>query len=489
MEIISPEEAVQLSAVDGGFFSSYFFPKDCRQGAPPFHAQLDDLFLNYRYSNAQVFRGGAKTTKARHLIARKLAMGLMHTGLVVGKSEDHAVHSVQWLASQIEHNSLFAQTFALRPGKKWTEGDIEIIHGIEKYPIRVKAFGIKGSIRGINVDGYRPDTIVCDDLCDEENTATPDQRDKTIEIFQSGVVETLAPISEDPNASLILLQTPFHEEDVSGLCWKDPRFENLRVGIIDSSGLSAWPQRWSLEEILQSKAAAIAINKLSLWLREKMCLLVSKETSEFLPEWLKYWIVLPPGAVYVGAIDPAPILSDVARAKGVKTDLQAIMVCAYWRGQKYIVEYATARDQDPEAVSRELERLSRKYPIRRWGVEAVAYQRTLKWYLEREMQAGRLRHLRIVEIPAPKGKHERIVQAHSGRASSGCLHVHSSHTEFISQYTDYPNVRFKDLLDVSAMCDMTITPRQENSEVIEGEAETIAEEGYEKLPTDWRSAP
>lgn len=490
VESISRDEAIQLGAADGVFFSNYFFADDCRQGSPPFHRWLWELFASHRLSNALIFRGGAKTTIARHHAARKIAYGTAHTVLFVSKSEDHAVQSVGWLAMQIEYNEKFRNYFGLRRGNKWTEGDIEIIHGVEKFPIRIKALGIMGSIRGINVKGYRPDTIVCDDLCDEENSSTPEQRNKTSEIFFSGVVETLTPASEDPTASLTNLQTPFHEDDVGMMCAKSRDFATLRVGILDETErYSAWPTRYPREEIILSKQAAMDRNQLSLWMREKMVTITSKETSEFKAEWLKYWDLLPPKAIYIGAIDPAPVMSDAARAIGKKTDLQAVMVAAYWRGFKYVVEYATARDQDPEALSRELERLSRKYPVRRWGVEGVAYQRNLKWYLEREMQAGRLRHLRVVEIPAPRGKHERIVQAHSGRASSGCLYVHSSHADFIQQFTDYPNIKFKDLLDVSAMCDMTITPRQEQQDYIDGTYDVVEDEKEFKQLGDWRASP
>jgi hypothetical protein len=244
----------------------------------------------------------------------------------------------------------------------------------------------------------------------------------------------------------------------------------MRVGILDSedeeTAESMWPARWTKEEILKEKRSAIERNQLSIWMREKMCRLTARETSEFRAEWLKYYEVLPPAAMYIGAIDPAPVMNEASRMRGAKTDLQAIMVCAYWRGNKYIVEYETARDQDPEAVARAMERMGRKYPIRRWGVEGVAYQRTLKWFLEREMQAGRMKHMRIVELGTkgqgiPRGKYERIVQAHSGRASSGCLFVKKDHYQFIEDFTSFPSVRYKDLLDVSAMCDMTLTPRAE----------------------------
>lgn len=467
VETLSSNEVVQLGAVDSIFFSRYFFPQEFRQDSPQFHRELWKLFEHNRFSNAQLYRGSAKTTIARTFLAKRIAYGLSHTALFVSKSESHAVYSVEWMKQQIEYNDVFRQIFDLRPGDKWTAGDIEILHGTDKYPIRIMALGSSGSIRGVNVKGFRPDTIIVDDPCDEENTATPEQRQKLSELFFGGIKESLVPASEDSTACLVLLQTPLATDDLTDVCFKSSEFKSLRVGILDSDdeflSQSTWPQRWTKEEILKEKRSAVERNQLSIWMREKMCLLTARETSEFRSEWLKYYEVIPPNAIYIGAIDPAPVLSDAARMRGTQTDLQALMVCAYWRGNKYIVEYETARDQDPEAVARAMERLGRKYPVRRWGVEGVAYQRTLKWYLEREMQAGRLKHMRVAELGTqgrniPRGKTERIVQAHSGRASSGCLFVKKDHHQFIEDFTNFPNVRFKDLLDVSAMCDMTLSP-------------------------------
>ncbi len=473
METLSPEEVVMLGAGDSIFFSRYFFPTECRQASPQFHRDLWNLFEKNRFSNAQLFRGSSKTTIARMLLAKRIAYGLCHTGLFISKSEGHAILSVEWLKQQIEYNDEFSQLFGLRPGEKWTAGDIEILHGADKYPIRVMALGSSGSIRGVNVKGFRPDTIIVDDPCDEENTATPEQRQKLTELFFGGIKESLVPFSEDPTSCLALLQTPLAADDLTDVCFKSSEFKSLRVGILtdedETSAESSWPARWSKAEILAEKKSAIERNQLSIWMREKMCRLTARETSEFRAEWLKYYEVLPPNPVFVGGVDPAPVMSDASRMKGAQTDLQAIMVCAYWRGNKYVVEYETARDQDPEAVARAMERLGRKYPIRRWGVEGVAYQRTLKWFLEREMQAGRMKHMRIIELPQkggalPRGKTERIIQAHSGRASSGCLFVRKEHYQFIEDFTNFPNIKYKDLLDASTMCDMTLSPRAEQGD-------------------------
>lgn len=480
---ISPQEAVILGASDPIFFSAYFFPHLMRQASPRFHTELWNLFWNNRFSNAEIFRGGAKTTIMRLVFARRLAYGLLHTGLFLGKSEGSGAEHVMWLEKEVEFNAVFAQSFKLSPGKLWNQTECIIRHGEFNYDARLMAMGMFGSVRGINIGGYRPDTIGVDDPLDEENSATPEQRQKGIELFFSAVKESLVPESEDPTARLMLTQTPFDSEDLSAVCMNSSQFASLRVGILTEEGESAWPSRWSREEVELDKKAAIERNQLSLWMREKMCLIVSRETASFRAEWLQNYVVLPPGAVFVGAIDPAPILSDKARLKGLQTDLQAMMVCAYWRGHKYIVEYATARDEDPEMVARELNRIAHKYPIRAWGVEGVAYQRTLKWFLEREMAAGRLKHLRVVELNPNKDKHTRIIQAHTGRASSRCLWIKKEHTEFVEVFTRYPNVKYRDLLDVSAMCDATISPASER--VIEGEfTEVDQEKGIPAL--DWQ---
>ena len=91
-------------------------------------------------------------------------------------------------------------------------------------------------------------------------------------------------------------------------------------------------------------------------------------------------------------------------------------------------------------------------------MEGTAYQRTLKWFIEREIKRGNMKAVYIVELPAVGSKHTRILQAHTGPASNGMFHIHPTHTEFLEQFVKFPNTKMKDLLDVSAMCDATISP-------------------------------
>jgi hypothetical protein len=469
-EMLSLDEAVSLSAADSIFYCHYFFPNTVRQGSPFFHRLMWNALESphKRFLNFKVYRGGAKTTLARLFMSKRVSHGISRTILFISKSEEHAALSVGWLMSQIEYNKEWAAVYKLEKGKKWTQTDCEIYHRGFGHTVRVKALGISGSVRGINIDDYRPDLIIVDDPCDDENAATPEQREKMARLFLGAIKESLVPASEDATAKLVLLQTPLYPEDLTAMCSLSPEFATLAFGCLTDEDFelaeSSWPQRWSKDELLAEHAAAIAINQASVWWREKMCKITSRETSSFKSDWLleNLWTVLPPMARYVIGIDPAPVRTDEARAKDAQTDLQAVMVKAYWRNHRYIVEYTTARDEDPDMVSRSIDRFARKYPVIRCGVEDVAYQRTLKWFLEREMKAGRCRSLHVMEIPTKqmsKDKYTRILQAHSGPGSQGLIHCHATHLDFIQQWTDYPNVKFKDLLDVSAICDATLSPR------------------------------
>ena len=490
-EELSPIEAVGLGAADPMFFANYFFPKAAKQKGPKFHREIWESLVdpNNRYVAVEVFRGGAKTTILRIFTAMRIAYGLSRTILFVSASQNHAIKSVEWLKKAIEYHPLFAQTFGLKPGAKWTAEDIEIQHGAEGHTVRVIAAGITGQTRGVNIDDHRPDLIVVDDPCDEENTATPEYRLKINNLFFGALGKSLVPSTENPHAKMVLLQTPLHREDLVENCMKDPQWHSMRYGCFDSDGLSRWPNRFPKNELQEEKEAHIARNQLSLWMREMECRITAPELSIFRAEWLKFWDQpLPDGMSVYLAIDPAPPLSEESRRKGRDTDPQVIAVIGLHRGNTYLLEYSMARDQEPEQVAAEFFRLAGKWEPRMCGVESIAYQRTLAYFLRDKMrQVGK--HYYVHEITDRRKKRDRIIQALAGRSSNGHLYVHKSHVDFIEQFTDYPDVSHDDVLDAVAMA-LELAGPMADALSLEGEFERLeAEERDIPSLDDWRSAP
>lgn len=447
IQMISPVEAALLGARSGPFYSQYFFPKVVRQHVPEFHktiwTELEDP--DQRYVAVKVFRDGAKTTLLRLFASKRIAYGISHNILYTSNSERHAARSVSWIARQVEFNTLWAQTFNLRKGGKWSESEIEIIHGVEEFPIYVIAVGITGQVRGINLDSYRPDLQVCDDVDNEETTGTKEQREKARGLFFGALVQGLASPTDSPLAKVVLLATPMVDEDIVDTCSNDPSWKTLEYGCFDHEGRSVWEAKFPTEFLLKEKQAFMARNQLALWMREKECKIVSSELAAFRLEWLEYYEIMPSDMWFVIAIDPA-------RSDDKEASKLAMVVLGFRAGHVYLVEEFARRGVDPDQVLAQVFVWIDRYHPRSLVVETIAYQKILKWYLDKEMLKQR-KWIPTKEFQDRRSKDDRILQAFLHVAPHKKLHVKKSHTEFLSTFgTWFPGSKMKvDLLDAFAM--------------------------------------
>ncbi|MDE0331000.1 MAG: hypothetical protein OXL41_03960 [Nitrospinae bacterium] len=476
---LSREELFDLCAGDSILFEQTFFPKTVRQATPPFARDVwAALESSARLVNIQMFRGSAKTTRCRMFAAKRIGYGLAHTILYIGLSQDKAIQSVRWLRRQIEFNRPFAETFGLRPGKKWQDVECEIVHELLDYPITVLAYGVTGSLRGVNLDDYRPDLIIGDDILNEENTATPEQRKKVNDLIYGAIINSLAPETEAPDAKFVMTQTPFNREDPSTKALNDPGWLSLRVGCFtpETANLeleaqrSIWEDRFTTESLRRDKRNAIARNASSTWYREMECRIVAPENTAFLASWLQYYTLQPPieQMQIVCAIDPVPPPSETQIAQGMaKKDYEAFVVIGLFGGKYYLLEYSANRGHEPEWTVAEFFRLGRKWRPQQFVVETVAYQRTLVWILKRAMQHQRT-YFVVNELSDKRSKYDRIRDAYSGPASQQAFYVKQEHSDFIDQFSNYPDVTYDDILDAGAMAVTRLTRLAD----AEGEAES-----------------
>lgn len=482
-----PGELVELCALDSELYGRTFFPEAVRQPSPPFHREIYELLEDrkHRYVGFECFRGSAKTTILRVYTSKRIAYGASRTILYVSKGQDHAKLSLQWLKKAIEFNRAWTGLYGLERGSRWTDELIEIRHLGFRTTVTVVALGITGQIRGVNIDDYRPDLIVVDDPCDEENTATPDQRRKIEDLFFGALQKSLAPPSESPDAKMALLQTPLAQEDLIQKCKSNSSWVVKTFGCFDEEGRSRWPQRYSDEYLRKEREAHVALNKVALWAREMECRLTDEGTCLFKQEWLRYWEVLPDGMVTFLAIDPVPPPSDAEVARGLKgKDYEVLTVVGAWKGRRYILEQSASRGHEPSWTVSEFFRLVDKWGCLRCRVEGVAYQRTLKWLLEQEM-VRRRRYVQINSVADRRKKLHRIAQAFSGIASQGQLYVHRSMVDFIQQFSTYPYTPVDDHLDSAAMG----IDEADESRMGDGEVDMeLGDDGVYALP-EWRTAP
>lgn len=472
---LSPREAVQLGAQSLRAFGRLFLPRTFRQESPEFHDTIGrSLYSGNRFNAFEVFRGGAKTSLLRTFTAQRVAYAISRTVMYVSVSQNHAVHSIRWLKRQIITNRPFAETFQLQRGGKWTDELIEIIHGIDEVPITVMAMGITGQIRGFNIDDYRPDLIIADDILNEENTGTEEQRKKTEALFFGALLNSLAPQSEAPHAKAVLLQTPLHRDDIIEKCLRDPQWHGVRFGIFDDQGNSRWEQRFPTEQLKKDKESALLRRQYQLWMREMECQIVAGEDTHFDTSRLQYWDVLPDGMTVVIAIDPASSDSPTA-------DFNVVMAVGFWGANVYVLDYYAERGVMPDAVASRFFEFVWRYRPRKAAVESISYQRILKWYLEQEMLKRRT-FVPVDAVQDRRRKSDRILQQLPGLVHMGCLYIKASMHELIDQMTSYnpdDSSQHDDILDALAMAVTSINPAARE---VEGDYTVLDdEEQYEPL--------
>ena len=473
---MTPQDAVTLGAESLELYGKLFFPKTFRQDSPEMHKIIGrDLYSSSRYNAFAIFRDGAKTSLLRVFTSQRVAYGISRTIMYVSVSQQHAAMSVRWLRRQVMYNKKWAATFGLKRGEKWTDEHCEIFHGIENTPITILAMGITGQIRGFNPDDYRPDLIIIDDILNEENTATEDQKKKMDALLFGALLNSLAPESDMPNAKAVFLQTPLARDDALEKCLKDPQWHGRRFGILDYDkavdGVSRWESRWPTEVVLREKQAAINRGQYPLWMREKECRVVGSAGKSFDTTKLKFWEELPPRLMYVIAIDPAS--SDEVTA-----DDNVVMCIGFLGPDVYVAEYQADTGVMPDKTANAFFSMVLNYAPQKAAVETISYQRILAWYLEEEMKKRRI-FLPIDKVQDRRKKSDRIIQTLVGLVSYGHLYIHASHTKLLQQLDDYDPVDkslYVDLLDALAMGITSVNPALRSQVTIDGDFEVLDDE-------------
>lgn len=417
-------------------YGKLFFPRTFRQKSPQMHEEIGRaLYSKDRYNAFEIFRDGAKTSLLRVYASQRIAYRISRTIMYVSVSQQHSAFSLRWMRRQVEYNKPWAGTFGLSKGKKWTDEWMEVVHGLQDddsgmpVTITMLAMGITGQIRGFNPDDFRPDLIIIDDILNEENTATEDQRKKIDDLVFGALLNSLAPASEAPLAKACFAQTPFTKSDAIEKCMKDPSWNPMRFGVFDEKGESRWPERYPTELLRQEKENHIRRSQYRLWMREKEVTIVAGEEKAIDTTKWKHYDVLPETMDVIVSLDPAS--SESPRA-----DEFAIGAIGFKGQDVYVLDFTSAQAVKPDKACNDVFSLMLLYSPRKMVVESNGYQRVLKWIFEQEMtKRGMYIAVDLLEVKTKNS--DRIMQTIPGLSAWGKFHIRPSMSKLIEQADDY----------------------------------------------------
>lgn len=480
----------KLGAFDLGYFGRAYLGHYFTRPAPPFHQELDQLWregvlkgldplehakeisrMNGCRRSATAPRGHAKSTNFTFKDSIHAAVyAYKHYIIILSDTSDQADGFVRDIKAEMEANTALREDFGELMGPLWTASVILLANGV-----KIEALGAGKKIRGRRHKQWRPDLILCDDLENDENVNTKEQRRKLKDWYYKAVSK-----AGDTYTDIVYIGTLLHYDSLLAnvqlnkeytsvkyravISWADNKelweaweniytdlanedskdeakafFEANREAMLEGT-VVLWSEKWSYYELMVMRLSEGVASFNSEMQNDP----VDPESCAFNPEWFDYYDdegkIIPdfsdPRFLFIGANDPS-------LGKNKKADTSAIIVLAKDTSTGYLyVLIADIEKRHPDkiiddvlAASQRLRQEHRK-PLYKFGVEAVQFQNYFAEVMaKRSMEEGE--YLPIEKINSTQNKDARI-QSLQPFVKNGYIKFSKRHKTLIDQMTEYP---------------------------------------------------
>ena len=414
-------------------------------------------------------RGEAKSTLVSQLFTLYcLVTQQKRYALIVMDSIDQAYPMLEAIKVELEFNQRLRIDFpeVAGQGRVWQAATI-----ITKANQKVQVAGSGKKLRGLRHGAYRPDLVVLDDIENDEQVRSAEQRDKLHEWLKKTVLPLGVP---GEKLDVVYIGTILHYDSVlnrtlASKAWKTAKFKALKKMPDDMALWDKWEDFFLNEgeavadAFYHANQAAMDKGSEVSWAARPLLALMKIRARDghatFDSEYqndplssddaifanaIKYWTELPSDLIYFGAVDPS-----LGKA-GASRDPSAILVGGYQRatGKLYVVE-AAIKKRLPDLIIEDTIRLHIQYNFLKYGGESVQFQEFLNSEIvKRSAQRGH--PVPVVPIKPNTDKMLRIesLQPHM---ANGLILLHPSQTTLIAQLRHFPKADHDDGPDALEM--------------------------------------
>lgn len=391
--------------------------------------------------------------------------------VLVSKTQKEAIRRLRTLKEIIESDtftSLFGD-WGKSTAQVWSKTETILKDGST-----IIAVGTGQQARGLKEGHQRPTLIVLDDPEDEENTKTVERMEQNLEWLLQGLEPAL-----DPEGRLVVIGTPQHQRSMVMMlrdyeAWTTKHFKALKEGE-DGELEALWPERYSVEQLLEKRDNLKAIGRVHVFYREYQCQITQGGDSPFRPEHFSYW------DGYVEVDDDGPLtkhyLHVTHRGRGddgtaIPLDEEEILPVTVQMGAdpassvsknadySVIVPVAITPDEDiyvlpyfqdrvdPMVHADQIMQHYRRFKPITTRIEQDGYQRMLKSYLQSDHFEERIPGLSL-DTQAGKTKQSKE-ERHLGLQplfAKGHIHIQPGMNAFFEEWTLFPDTTHDDLRD------------------------------------------
>lgn len=462
------ERLRRVADPDTGFryFLETYLPHYVRGEASLFHLEVFERcpqILQSERGARDLFVAPRGSSKSTHL-----SLGFALYCIVMGKKRyileicdvyAQAALLIEALKSELTSNPRLSYDFkdACGPGRVWREGEI-----VTSNNVRVEGLGANQKIRGRRHGPHRPDLVFLDDLENDENVRSPEQREKLLGWVNKAVLKVGPP---DGSMDVIWVGTVLHYDAVLVRASKMPSWR-----VTEFQAIVKWPDRMDLwdafEEVYQNDGeeaaaefyrdhkrdmdAGAVINWPSVQPLLQLMLERAVSHEAFQSEYqnkpmssgnpftkLVYWVQRQTDWQFFGAIDPS--LGKAGKGR----DPSAILIGGFDRlaGRMDLVE-ASIRKRLPDIIISDTIALQREYRCLLWFVESVQFQEFLRTEL---MQVAARQGVGISAVPInPTGDKDLRIERLQPPVAAGLIRFSAAHQTMIDQLQQWPNAAHDD---------------------------------------------
>lgn len=479
----------KLGAIDMEFFGRAYFPHYFSRPSPEFHRELDAIWrqgvLKGRYpltaADTKTIsrlpgvrravaapRGHAKSTNLTFKgTMHSTLYGYKHYPIIISDSSEQAEGFLDNIRVEFEENTAILEDFGPLAGSVWRSKVL-----VTKTNIKIEAIGSGKKIRGRKHRNWRPDLIILDDVENDENVRTPEQRKKLKDWFDKAVSKC-----GDDYTDIVYIGTLLHYDSLLAKTLANPAYRSIKYkAVIRFSQADDLWQQWETIftdlsnddreadalAFFQAHKTAMLEGTQVLW-EEKLSyydLMVmrvsegeasfnSEEQNEpinpddclFMEEWFDYYNEAEvnfgdPAFDFFGFIDPS-------LGKTKRSDFSAIVTLAKHKGSGYMyVVDADIERRHPDRIIADVLakerwlRASFGHGYRKLGAETNQFQ----WFLKEELAKASAKaglYLPIEEVQQTSDKVMRV-QTLQPDVKNKYIKFNRRHKRLLEQLTQFP---------------------------------------------------
>lgn len=380
--------------------------------------------------------------------------------LLVANTATNAEHKLRRIQGEFQSNEILKWAFPdIIPVNfdkvKWTGTEMNVLRSKELEDCTIETIGVGGKVTSRHFDG-----IKCDDLIEKEAAESDEVMGSICRWYL-----TIEDLLDNPKSWIHLNGTRWtaKSSEIYYRILTNKEFEEydvvVRAAIEDEdnkpslSGKSIFPERFPIDHLMRKYR-----KDPYFFSCQQQNNPINPETTDFDPDWLRYYKVRPDGrfllehgdgstSVYSREELRITATCDPAIGMEKKSSRSAIVVVGITPKSEKIVLEAWADRVNPKLLLEKMIQVQQMWEPIEFGIEVVAFQKVFLHYYEEYRRRNPV-YIRWLELtPGSKMAKEKRIMSIQPYIQDGSLYIQEGMFDFIDEFTRFPLGDTADILD------------------------------------------